>query len=91
MPLQLPAMLLFTPFVRPFRWSRLFFTYLVPLIPMLVLFDGTVSMMRVYMADELRELFQQVPDYDSYVWDIGSIATGGISTGPSYLIGVPRR
>ena len=32
-----------TPFVRPFRWSRLLFTYVIPLIPLLVLFDGTVS------------------------------------------------
>jgi hypothetical protein len=90
-PFQLPAMLLLTPFVRPFRWSRLFFTYLVPLIPLLVLFDGTVSMLRVYMADELRELVQTVPGHESFDWDIGAIARGGISTGPSYLIGVPKR
>src|SRR5688572_23634472 len=44
MPLQLPAILLLTPFVKPFRWSRLMLTYALPLIPLLVLFDGTVSM-----------------------------------------------
>jgi hypothetical protein len=32
MPGQLPAILMCTPFVRPFRWSRLLFTDLVPLI-----------------------------------------------------------
>jgi len=91
MPGQLPAILLFTPFVRPFRWSRLFFTYLIPLIPLLVLFDGTVSMLRVYMADELRELVQTVPGHENFVWDIGAISVGGIPTGPGYLVGVPRR
>lgn len=33
--LLVPLMvLLMTPFIRPFRWSRLFWTYLIPLIPL---------------------------------------------------------
>ena len=35
-----------TPFVRPFRFSRLLFTYLVPLVPLIVWWDGVVSHLR---------------------------------------------
>src|SRR6266511_4993375 len=31
------------PFVRPFRWSRLMWTYLPPLLPVLGTVDGVVS------------------------------------------------
>src|ERR1700693_6220026 len=46
------ALMLFvcTPFIRPFRWSRLFWTYLVPIIPLVLLFDGVVSCLRTYRA-----------------------------------------
>src|SRR5450759_4223616 len=32
-----------TPWIRPFRWSRLLWTYLIPIIPLVFLFDGVVS------------------------------------------------
>jgi hypothetical protein len=91
MPLQLPAILLLTPWVRPFRWSRLAFTYALPLIPLLVLFDGTVSMLRLYLADDLRELVASVPGSDTFAWDIGSTPIPGAPVGLTHLVGVPRR
>lgn len=90
MPFQLVAVPLLTPLVRPFRWSRLFFTYAVPLIPLLVLFDGTMSMMRIYLPDELRELVQSLPGHDTFDWDIGVTRTTG-PLGLTHLIGTPRR
>jgi hypothetical protein len=42
--LPVPLMvLLVTPFIRPFRWSRLLWTYLIPVMPLVTLFDGLVS------------------------------------------------
>lgn len=35
--------LLATPFIRPFRWERLLFTYPVPLVPLTCVWDGFVS------------------------------------------------
>jgi len=90
-PLQVPAMMLMTPFVRPFRWSRLVFTYLIPLIPLVVLFDGIVSMLRLYSEDELRELVERVSGHERYEWHIGSVAVAGWSIGPLYLVGFPTR
>ena len=91
MPLQLPAILLLTPFVRPFRWSRIALTYLVPLIPFIVLFDGTMSMMRLYLPDELRALVEKVPGAHSFEWDIGTTTpVPGIGIGLTHLVGVPK-
>jgi hypothetical protein len=32
----------FAPFIRPFRWSRFLCTYVLPIIPFVLLFDGVV-------------------------------------------------
>lgn len=82
--LLLVASLLGTPFVRPFRPSRLLLTYLLPLIPLLVAWDGTVSARRAYSPDELLELARSVPGADAYRWD------AGIGGNALYLTGVPR-
>jgi len=91
MPMQVPAVLLLTPFVRPFKWSRLFFTYVLPLIPLLVLFDGTMSMLRIYLADELRELVTSIEGHESFEWEIGSTPVRGAPIGMTHLIGFPKR
>lgn len=48
--------LLLTPFVRPFSWGRLLFTYVVPLAAPLIVFDGIVSCWRSYTPAELLAL-----------------------------------
>jgi hypothetical protein len=62
-----------TPAIRPFRWSRLFWTYLVPAVPAVVLFDGVVSCLRTYTPGELRALTRGL-DADGY--RVGSCAWG---------------
>ena len=89
MPLQIPALALGTPFVKPFRVSRLALTYVLPLIPFLVLWDGTVSFLRLYLEDELRELIAGVPDHESFQWTIGTRGPGG-KLGILVLTGVPK-
>jgi hypothetical protein len=90
MPLQLPLILLLTPLVPPFRWSRLVFTYAIPLIPLLILFDGTMSFLRLYLADELRELVDTVPEHETFDWDIGSTTLFGTRFGLTHLVGIPK-
>jgi hypothetical protein len=65
-------------------------TYVVPLIPLLVLFDGTVSMLRLYSRDELRELVATVPGHDTFTWNIGTTRLPGLPVGLTHLVGVPR-
>lgn len=82
------AVLLLTPLMRPFRWSRLLFTYLLPVIPLLVLFDGVVSCLRVYSPEELRALVGGLGE-TGYDWEIGRLPGKGPAK-ITYLIGVPR-
>ena len=49
-----------TPWIRPFRWSRLLWTYLIPIIPVVLLFDGVVSCLRTYRPQELREIVDKL-------------------------------
>lgn len=91
---SVPAMLLtlitpllvlaMTPAIRPIRWSRLLFTYLIPLIPLTVLFDGLVSCWRTYTPDELLALARLAAP-SGVRWQSGVIGSGPIPV--TYLIG----
>jgi hypothetical protein len=78
--------LLVTPAIRPFRWSRLLWTYLLPAIPLLGLFDGIVSCLRTYTPSELREMIQP---FTNYTWEIGQEQTRNAPSPVTYLIGYP--
>ncbi len=80
-------LLVCTPWIRPFRWSRLLWTYLVPMIPLVLLFDGVVSCLRTYRPQELREMVAKLAG-NEYEWEIGELAAGHVPI--SYLIGYPR-
>lgn len=80
------AVLATTPFVRPFRWGRLLFTYLIPLLPSLCLWDGLVSCLRSYSAGELRALVSDLRS-GGYVWEVGELRFPGTPVTVAYLIG----
>jgi hypothetical protein len=73
--------------IRPFRWSRMFWTYVVPAIPVVLLFDGVVSCLRTYGPEELRELVGELVGAE-YEWEIGEVSDGKAPL--TYLIGHPR-
>jgi hypothetical protein len=79
---------LLTPFVRPFRWSRLVFTYLLPVIPFVLLFDGIVSCLRTYGPGELRELVGKL-SANGYEWQAGECRASMFKAPITYLIGFP--
>jgi hypothetical protein len=80
--------LLVTPLIRPFRWSRVFWTYALPLVPMIVLWDGVVSCLRTYSPAELRELTNGLGDGD-YLWESGEEEQPRSPIPVTYLIGYP--
>jgi len=82
--------LLSTPFIRPFRWSRLLLTYVIPVVPLVVLFDGIVSSLRTYTPAELRELTAGLTD-GGYEWDIGEARAERAPIPVTYLIGWPAK
>ncbi|MCG8349722.1 MAG: hypothetical protein MI924_18305 [Chloroflexales bacterium] len=83
------SVLLTTPFIRPWRWSRMFWTYVVPLVPLVVLFDGIVSCLRTYTLDELRELIAQA-DTARYVWELGEAPIPQTPLAVTFAIGYPQ-
>jgi hypothetical protein len=80
------------PFLRPFRWQWIPLTYLLPILPLFVLWDGLVSCFRVYSPAELHALVDSLePRHrDAYDWDIGRIRMPGPPVFATYLVGVPR-
>jgi len=78
--------LIVTPAIRPFRWSRLFWTYILPAVPLFAMFDGIVSCLRTYSTAELRTL---TSGQDTYTWDIGEESVPGSAAPVTYLIGYP--
>jgi len=81
------AFLLFTPFFKPFKISRLFFTYIIPLIPLYTIWDGCVSIMRLYKPKELLNIANDVSPA-AYNWVAGKTKSK-FGLHASYLIGIP--
>ena len=80
---------LFTLFVRPFRWSRLLYTYVFPIIPLVLLFDGVVSCLRTYKPVELREMTNKLTA-NEYQWEAGELRGAFLKLPVTYLIGYPN-
>jgi hypothetical protein len=64
--------LLLTPKIRPVSWVQIVFTYLLPVLPLLIFWDGLVSQLRTYSVNELEELTRGLQSSD-YRWEIGLI------------------
>jgi len=82
----LTAALLSAPFVRPFRLSRLFWSYVLPVVPAVLFVDGILSCLRAYSPAELRELCEKI-SAPGYHWDVGEAS--GLFGPVTYLLGYP--
>jgi hypothetical protein len=80
--------ILSAPFVRPFRLSRLLFTYLIPLLPLLIAFDGAAALFKLYGPRDLDELMERA-GASGYVWNSGK-ADNGRGGKIIYGIGYPE-
>ncbi|MEX2207979.1 MAG: class I SAM-dependent methyltransferase [Myxococcota bacterium] len=80
--------MLLTPGIRPVSLRRLVLTYLIPVIPLLITFDGVVSCLRTYTPEELAELARRAGG--DHVWEIGQANYPGFPIPVTWLIGVPR-
>jgi hypothetical protein len=76
-----------TPFFKPFKLSRIIFTYVIPMIPVFGLWDGIISMLRIYTPDELMQLAMET-NSNHYIWKSG-LLKNKIGTNVTYLIGYP--
>jgi hypothetical protein len=55
---------------RPVRWSRLVWTFVLPVVPVVLWVDGVLSCLRSYSLNDLRELTAGLEAAD-YRWQVG--------------------
>lgn len=80
--------LLMTPFIRPFSFGRIVFTYLIPIVPVFVWWDGLVSVLRTYSVGEMEAMTKALNNGDSFEWEIGEVKNGPVVN--LYLLGYPK-
>ena len=80
------GVLLMTPKIRPVTWFQIVFTYLIPILPLMVFWDGLVSQLRTYSPAEMKAMTLEMsaPDYH---WDCGTMKVPGTPLAVPYLIG----
>jgi len=79
-----------TPRIRPWRWSRFILTYLFPIVPLVILFDGVVSCFRTYTPRELEALAAG-PEGATTEWEIAQERAPGNPVPITVAIGIPHR
>ena len=77
--------LFITPLARPLTFKQLFFTYVLPVIPLCFAWDGAVSNARTYTLEDLAVLLDGL-QADDYTWETGRL-TGKAKK--LYLLGLP--
>lgn len=80
--------LLLMPRVRPRRFFTLLLTYLPPLLPVVIWWDGFVSTLRTYTVSEL-EAFAREVKVDGYEWRVRELPVQGAPIPVLSLVGGP--
>ncbi len=76
---------LITPLIKPMSFNRFLFTYIFPVVPLFVMWDGILSSLRTYSIEEMNDIVKQVKGNESYEWNIGKVKKGPAVV--LYLIG----
>lgn len=88
--LLIPLMVLaLMPRVRPRRALALVLTYLPPLLPLLIWWDGFASTLRTYRRDELARICDEI-GAPGYEWRVEEITVAGAPIPVTVLSGRPR-
>lgn len=77
-----------TPSIRPFSLGRIVFTYLIPIVPIVVCWDGIVSALRTYSVEEMKDLTAKADSSNKFDWEIGRVEQRGLPV--LYLLGYPQ-
>ncbi|HMR87758.1 MAG TPA: hypothetical protein PKD51_06370 [Saprospiraceae bacterium] len=71
---------LLCPFIKPFDWKRLFFTYIIPLNVLTVLIDGYISILKSKTKNQYRSEFTTMFN------DLSRIEISSHLSFPAYLV-----
>lgn len=83
------AVLLMTPFIRPLKINQVFFTYLIPVLPLVTLWDGVISVLRTYTVAELKQMVSELRNNERFDWEAG--VANGKQNDIVYLLGTPKK
>ena len=86
-PINILTTLLITPMVRPFSLGQLIFTYLIPILPIVIAWDGALSNARTYTLEDMDQILEGL-NSNGYSWEKGSIK--GKGGNKLYLLGLPE-
>jgi hypothetical protein len=86
-PLSMPFI---TPFLRPFTLKRIIFTYLVPLLPFLCMWDGAGSNLRAYTPEEMADLIFRADRDNRFAWESGKLKSNVPGVMVTFLTGRPK-
>jgi hypothetical protein len=81
--------LLLTPQIQPRLVRRYVFTYFIPLVPLVVLWDALASDLRSRTVAELEALVEPLQSPE-YCWEVGTVESARTRTPITYVIGEPR-
>ncbi len=79
--------MIMTPKIRPVRLSRILLTFVIPLVPLCMLWDSLVSVLRCYTPQELLGMAAGL-EGKPFVWDAGTYRRGPLPV--TYLVGFPK-
>ena len=84
-----PLFVLFVlPFLKP-NLKQILCTYLIPVIPLMVGWDGCVSVLRTYTVEEMQAMVADLDQAETYDWQIDKNTETPVPL--PYLIGVPKQ
>lgn len=85
-----PFVIFWAPRIRPFRWSRLLLTWLLPVMAPIVTFESLVSSLRTYTPAELLALAKAADPEGSWEWEAGEVPVEKSTVPVTYLLGYPK-
>lgn len=85
--LQPISFILFTPFIKPYSWYRLLFTYLIPIIPFCTVWDGLISTLRLHSPATMLAFTKSLPP-NNYIWKAAKMRNR-FGMRIAYMLGYP--
>ena len=86
LPINFISVFFITFMVRPMTWQQAVFTWIIPLLPLFIAWDGAVSNARTYTLEDMDILLEGL-DSKNYVWEKGKLK--GKGGNKLYLLGYP--
>lgn len=83
------AVVIYAFLLRPVRLRYLLWGVLIPVLPLVTLFDTVVSVLRTYTVEELEEFTRELEGLD-FEWEVGAVPVLGFNLEATYLLGWRR-